>query len=268
MTLKPLQSNGLNFAYTHNGADFMSKQAERSKPCVLWAHGWGQSHSAFLPLITPLEGRAHHVALDFPGFGASPPPDAPVGTADIADALAAHLKSVNAPPVLWVGHSFGCRIGLQMAARHPECIAGLCLIAAAGLKRKRPLLQKLYFKGRIALFKSLKKFVPEGDFKGKLLQKFGSADYQKSGPMRAIFVRVVNEDLTDIAKTITCPVTLVFGQNDTETPPEFGVRYNALIPRSTLYILNNQDHYSVLSTGRHPVIKIISDLIKAETPYA
>lgn len=260
--MKTLQTHGASIAYQAIGHDFMASPAPDQKPLILWAHGWGQSHASFLPLITPFETQAHHVSLDFPGFGKSPPPPEIWGTEDYADAIADYMKKNNIPPVIWIGHSFGCRVGLQMAARHPQHIRALCLIAGAGLKRKRTPLQKLYFWGRIKLFKSLKKFIPEGNFKTKIISHFGSADYNNAGPLRGIFIKVVNEDLTEIAKTVRCPVTLVYGENDTETPPEFGQRFKTLIPHANLFLLSGQDHYSVLSTGRHQVIKIISDILK------
>lgn len=260
--MKTLESQGATIAYTAIGHDFMTSPAADQKPLVLWAHGWGQSHQSFLSLIQPFETKAHHIALDFPGFGASPPPPDIWGTENYADAIATAIKAQNLPPIIWIGHSFGCRVGLQIAARHPELIKQLCLIAGAGLKKKRPLHKKIYFYLRIKLFKGLKKFIPEGSFKTRLMQKFGSSDYKSAGPMRGVFIKVVNEDLTDISKTILCPTTLIYGENDTETPAEFGQRFSGLISKSDLHILPAQDHYSVLSTGRHQVIKIINSLIQ------
>jgi pimeloyl-ACP methyl ester carboxylesterase len=255
-------SRDTTFAYQVIGEDFMTKNPAESKPSIFWAHGWGHSSQNFLPLVTPFEHQANNVVIDFPGFGASPVPAEIWATEDYADAIAEHMKKNNIPPVIWIGHSFGCRVGLQMAARHPECIRALCLIAGAGLKRKRPIHKKIYFFLRIKLFKLLKKIIPASPFKDKIMSKFGSADYKKSGPLRGIFIKTVNEDLSTIATTIKCPVTLIYGQNDTETPPEFGERLSKLIPNSNFFLLGGQDHYSVLSTGRHQVIKIISDILK------
>lgn len=267
--MQEFQSHGSNFAYRISGKaltlPFDEKKNEDEAPFVIfWAHGWGQNHESFAPLITPLERHAHHIAVDFPGFGASSAPSEDWGTEHYADAIAAWMKDNNIPPVLWVGHSFGCRVGLQIAARHPECIRGMSLIAGAGLKRKRPLHKKIYFYCRIRLFKMLRRFVPDGVFKDKLMSAFGSADYKSAGSMRKIFVRVVNEDLTEQAKQVKCPVTLIYGENDTETPPEFGNRLSRLIPNAKLFLLDGQDHYSVLQNGRHQVVKILNDFIKEQ----
>lgn len=229
---------------------------------VFWGHGWGQSHQSFLALCEPLKAMARHVLLDFSGFGESPPPPADWDTADYADHIAALIRAQTDEKVIWVGHSFGCRVGIQLAARHPDVVAGLFLIAGAGLKRKRPVLQALYFKARIAVYKILKRLIPFGLPEDWLRRKFGSADYNSAGAMKNIFIKVVNEDLSDVAREISCPVHLVYGENDTETPPEIGRRFATLIPNAELVVLKDQDHYSVLAAGRHQVTRHLKDFME------
>ncbi len=247
--------------------DFYFKEInKKDAPVIIWAHGWGHSHDNWAQLITPLENMARHIAIDFNGFGASPPPPEHWGTIDYADNIAAWIKERGFAPVIWIGHSFGCRIGLQLAAKYPECVKSMCLISGAGLKRKRSIANKIYFYFRIKLFKILKKLIPKSAFKDKLMSKFGSADYKNaSAAMRKIFVRVVNEDLSEIAAQVKCPTTLIYGRDDNETPPEFGERYSKLIKGAKLFILEGQDHYSVLQNGRHQVIKLIAEIIKEQS---
>ncbi len=249
-----------------SSADDEQKSSGRVLPLIIWAHGWGQTHQSFAQLIAPLTPFANHISLDFHGFGQSPMPPEDWGTKNYADYIAAWIKSDILPkyknrPIIWIGHSFGCRVGVQLTSHYPDLINKMVFIAGAGLKKKRPLHKKIYFYLRIRLFKALRRFVPEGALKDKLMAKFGSADYKSAGPLRKIFVRVVNEDLSDIAKNIQCPVSLIYGSNDQETPAEFGQRYSALMQNAQLHILDGQDHYSVLQNGRHPVIKIIKDFI-------
>lgn len=256
--MQTFDSQGGNFSYmVINGS-----QAPLVQPILFWAHGWGQNHTAFLPFVESLKKTGVHYLLDLPGFGESPPPPMDWGTENYADAIAAWMDKQGMPPVIWVGHSFGCRIGLQLAARHPQRISALCLLAGAGLKRKRTVLQRLYIYLRIKLFKIIRSLIPEGSLKRNIMRRFGSADYKNAGVMRNIFIRVVNEDLSNIASHISCPVRLVYGKNDTETPPEYGIRFSTLIPQSSLFVLDGLDHYSILSTGRHLSLKIINDLIK------
>jgi pimeloyl-ACP methyl ester carboxylesterase len=238
---------------------------KKDSPVIIWGHGWGQTRAAFRALAQGLEPFGKHILIDFPGFGESPAPPSPWGTEDYADETARFIHTQTDRPVIWVGHSFGCRVGLQLASRHPDLIAGMVLIAAAGLKRKRPLWQKIYFKMRIAAYKSLKKMIPLGVNEEWLKRTFGSADYRNAGPMRDILVKTINEDLMETARTVRCPVALVFGMKDTETPPELGERLKKLIPGAELTILDGQDHYTLLGEGRHQVAPILKNIIQKLT---
>ena len=232
-------------------------------PGFLWAHGWGQNHKAFEPLASSFFAMGRHILVDLPGFGESPlPPDA-WGTADYADAMADFLRQHTDGPVIWVGHSFGCRVGIQLAARHPDLVKGVFLIAAAGLKRKRSFLSALSLKLRIMLYKALKLLVPPAQPRERLLARFGSRDYAKADPkLRQILVKTVNEDLSEQARAVSCPAMLVYGAADTETPPEIGLRLQRLIPDAELLLLDGQDHYTVLGDGRYPVAAALKKFIE------
>ncbi|MEM7679734.1 MAG: alpha/beta hydrolase [Pseudomonadota bacterium] len=231
---------------------------------IIWAHGWGQSHKSFEGLIQSFENIGHHIAIDFPGFGDSPEPTQPWGTEEYAAAAAAFIKDQGFDQVIWIGHSFGCRVGVQLASRHPELIKGLGMISGAGLPRKRSIFKSIYFKLRIAVFKLAKTLIPLGLNEDWLRSKFGSRDYKNtSGIMRQLFVKVVNEDLSNQTKQITCPVTLIYGENDDETPPDMGERYAKLINGAELTVIPKQDHYTVLGQGRHQVTPLLKNFIES-----
>jgi len=218
---------------------------------LFWAHGWGQDRGSLLPLAESWRTNTRNLLIDFPGFGASPRPATNWGTTDYADFTAEFLKSLPSARRIWVGHSFGCRVGLQLAARHPECVNALCMVAAAGLPRRRSPLSRLKIQSKVALYKTLRA-LPLSD-KERLRDRFGSADYRAAGEMRAILTRVANEDLSDVAKLVRCPVALIYGAADDETPPEIGRRLAEIIPDASYVELDGLDHYSVLGAGRHQI---------------
>lgn len=231
---------------------------------VLWGHGWGQSGAAMMQMAQSLAGFASSIVIDFPGFGSSPLPPESWGTEDYADAIADWLKSQARHHRIWIGHSFGGRVGIQLAARHPDTIDGLILIASAGLKLRRGFAQQVRFTLRRRVFKLLRTLLPEGPLLEKVRAHFGSADYRKAGPLRPIFVRVVNEDLSEPAQRITCPVLLLYGEGDTETPVDIGRRLHSLIRGSKLVTLSGQDHYSIIGDGRHVTARHILNFIRGE----
>ncbi|MBV8897598.1 MAG: alpha/beta fold hydrolase, partial [Acidobacteriaceae bacterium] len=220
---------------------------------LIFGHGWGQSGAAFQPLAEILKPFWPSSLIDFPGFGKSALPPETWGTADYADAVAEWLRTLPAAKFVWVGHSFGGRVGIQLAARHPALLAAMVLIAGAGLQRKRSLLERLQMNARVMTFKVAKRFVREGPQLDRLRQRFGSADYRQAGAMRSVFLRAVREDLTNEAKRVDCPTLLLYGTRDTETPPEMGERLQRLIPRAELALLDGFTHLNILTEGRHQV---------------
>lgn len=240
--------SGTKIAITEIGA------AQPGELRLVWGHGWGQSAATFLPLAETLKPFAASALVDFPGFGRSPNPPDTWGTADYADLVAEWMARSGPNRLVWIGHSFGGRVGLQIAARHPHLLSGMVLIAAAGLPRQRSFREKLRFQLRKTAFRTARRFVRQGPALDRLRQRFGSSDYRSAGALRPILTRVVNENLTDAAKAVKCPTLLIYGSGDTETPPEIGERLKLLISNSELTVLNGFTHLGILSEGRHQLV--------------
>ena len=232
-------------------------------PALIWAHGWGHTHRNMLSLAKPMQRTAGSVLVDLPGFGASPAPVEAWSTADYADAIAEWLGSEPQERRVWIGHSFGCRVGLQLAARHPALLDGLFLIAAAGLPPRRALSARLRVAARRWAFRFARAVTPEGPARDRLRARFGSADYRAAGPLlRSILVKAVSEDLSEVARAVRIPVTLLVGDRDRDTPPELSERFHRLIPQSRLVVLRGFDHFSVLTEGRHQIVQRLAEFVE------
>ena len=222
-------------------------------PQIIWLHGWGQTHASLLPLAELMEKRATNILFDLPGFGRTERLKRGAASPDYAVALAAELAALPAGRRLVVGHSFGCRVGLRLAAGWPQLVGGLVLIAPAGLPRRRGILWQakaagLKLIGRMA--RSVDRFLGSR-LHDRFAGRFGSADYRNAGPLRETFVKIVNEDLTAVARQISQPVAIVVGEDDTETPPEISRRYEQLIENAGLVVVPGFGHLDILSRGRH-----------------
>jgi pimeloyl-ACP methyl ester carboxylesterase len=113
------------YAYTANRA------FDAKKPTVVFIHGAANDHS-----VWSLQSRyyAYHgwnaLAVDLPGHGKS------AGTAlatigDLAGWIAQLLDAVGAKQAALVGHSMGSLVALEAAARNPERIKRIAMIASA-----------------------------------------------------------------------------------------------------------------------------------------
>ncbi|PLS75538.1 MAG: hypothetical protein CYG61_06790, partial [Actinobacteria bacterium] len=184
-------------------------------PSVLALHGWGRSGADFDATLQDLDA----VALDLPGFGATPAPPEPWGAAEYAQAVAAVLDEL-ATPIVVVGHSFGGRVAVHLAAAEPERIAALVLTGVplvrapgAAATPRRPALGY-----RVARALHRRGLLPE-DRMEALRRRHGSPDYRAAtGVMRDVLVRAVNETYEEQLAAITCPVELVWGDDDPEVP--------------------------------------------------
>jgi len=257
MELKFVSSLGASIAVRRVG------ESNGSLPSIVWGHGWNQSGLSLLPMAESLARFASSRLIDFPGFGSSPRPPGVWGTAEYADCVAGWLESSPPRQWIWVGHSFGCRVGIQIASRHPGLLSGMVLMAAAGLPRQRTLIERCRLYWRRRAFDIAKLVVAEGPRRDSLRTRFGSADYQSAASMRPIFVRVVNENLSSVATTVDCPVLLIYGTDDKDTPPEMGRRFQRLIPRAELVVLDRVNHLGLLHEGRHQAVHHIHRFLKS-----
>jgi pimeloyl-ACP methyl ester carboxylesterase len=248
--------------FEHNGQklSYVTLGDINAERVFIWAHGWGHTHQNLLAMAEALQSLGRHIVLDFPGFGASPVPNTIWNLTDYAEIAHALIKSLGVS-VIWVGHSFGCRVGLRLASLYPRDIASMVLIAAPGLRTPRPWHQEIWVQARIRLFKLLKKLASTPEQVDKLRARFGSADYRNAGPMRPIFLNVLSDYLQDDAKTIKFPLTYIYGEDDKDTPPTLGPRFVQLTPHAALHVLPRFDHHTILGPGRHQVAQIIKDAV-------
>ena len=180
-------------------------------PKVLALHGWGRRGSDFSSSLASIGA----LAMDLPGFGASPAPDVPIGAVEYAELLFPVLDEFSDRPVI-VGHSFGGRVAVCLAAKYPDRVGPL-LVTGAPLVRtapgKNPPL--LY---RMARHLNRIGVIPD-DVMESMKKKRGSADYRAaSGVMRDILVKVVNEEYRQELAEIKSPLHLLWGSMDTEVP--------------------------------------------------
>lgn len=240
---------------------------DSSKPPIVFGHGWGRTYRDFIPVAEALAPVANSYLLDFPGFGDTPRPDETWGTEDYGDHILSVLKSeYGLSHFTWVGHSFGGRVGMRIAAKHHEVIQHLVLVASAGVPRTRSSWQKLKGRQRGMAFKLRKALAKGDDALLALEQQYGSIDYIQSREigMRDIFVKTVNEDQTPTLSQIQCPTTIIYGGNDLDTPVELGEKLRSGIANSTLIVCPHYDHISILDRGRHQIALAIKEKLGGE----
>lgn len=185
----------------------------QGRPWVLALHGWQRSHRDFDAVLDSLDA----IALDLPGFGATPAPPEAWSTAEYAAAIEPILDEM-AETVVVLGHSFGGKVSVHLAAAHPDRVSaqiltGVPLTRPPGPRRRAP---RSFRVGR-ALHRA--HFISDGRMES-LRMKYGSTDYRNAvGVLRPILVKSVNEDSLGPLATFPNPVELIWGDADDEIPP-------------------------------------------------
>lgn len=217
---------------------------------VLWLHGWARRGADFAPVAHRLadEGIAS-VALDLPGFGATPPPSSPGGARDYAHLLGPVLRELATEPLVVVGHSLGGRVAVPLAVAESDAIRHLVLTGAPLLPRgDRTSAARGYELVRWAHRRGL-----VGDERmERARQRYGSTDYRNAtGVMREVLVRMVNESYADELEKLTVPVSFVWGALDREVPLDVARRAQSLVStRSALHVIEHVGHLTPLEAPR------------------
>ncbi len=223
------------------GRLFGTVTGDPGAPRVLALHGWARSHRDFGAVLAPPGQPAlDALALDLPGFGASPPPPEPWGSERYAELVAGVLDDL-APRVVLLGHSFGGGVAVHLATARPERVAGLVL---TGVPRLVPAASRPKPSPAYRLVRALHRAHLVGDARLEAArQRHGSADYRAAeGVMRGVFVKTVGEDLSPLLPSLSCPTVLVWGADDTAAPVEAARRAAAHLPSARLEVLEGVGH--------------------------
>jgi pimeloyl-ACP methyl ester carboxylesterase len=108
-------------------------------PVVILVASLGRGAADFDDLAQRLaEAGYQTAAIDPRGVGASAGPMDGLTMADYADDVAAVAARLSPRPVIVIGHAFGNRVARATAARHPQTVSRLVLLAAGGQSPPTP----------------------------------------------------------------------------------------------------------------------------------
>lgn len=213
---------------------------------VVVLHGWGGRIESMAPVIDCLAANFRVLAFDLPGFGESPAPGGVWGTPDYAEHLYDVLTHLSVGQAHFVGHSYGARTSLYLAATHPEIVDKLVLAGASGLKTApsaRMKVKRLLSKGA----RGAGALGPPGrSLRDAVYRRIASRDYLDAGPLRPILVKVVNEDLGHLLPQIKASTLLIWGTHDDAVPLQHARVMERRIPDAGLVLFEDAGHFAYL----------------------
>lgn len=223
---------------------------------LLILHGWGVDSSVMVPLMNRLGSLRRCIALDFPGFGESPPPPVAWGVDDYAAMVREFMSAVALERCDILAHSFGGRVTLSLlAADHAgTAFSKILITGGAGMKPRRT--WKFYYRRSLAsLLKAPTYLLPTSLRAGaldrirrtKIWKSLGSSDYQKlQGTMRETFVKTVNHFQEPLLPSIKHPILLLWGADDPATPLYQAQRLEQGLTNAALVTIDRAGHYAFL----------------------
>jgi pyruvate dehydrogenase E2 component (dihydrolipoamide acetyltransferase) len=119
-----VEVDGIRIRYSRQGT---------GEPAIALIHGFGGDLDNWLFNVGPLAARAEVVALDLPGHGQSAIAVPGTSVEALARFVVSFLDQLGIGRCHLAGHSLGAAVAAQLALDHPDRVAGLVLIAPAGL---------------------------------------------------------------------------------------------------------------------------------------
>ena len=108
--------------------------SRRDGPPAILLHGWGGEGASLHPLAAHLAQRFRTITPDLPGFGGTARPPGDWGVPEYAAWTLELLDKMGVDRAIFLGHSFGGRITIFLAATQPSTVDRLILVDSAGIR--------------------------------------------------------------------------------------------------------------------------------------
>lgn len=229
-TLRTVQVEGLTLRVRTTPGPGTPAAARRT-PYVL-VHGLGMTHRYFDRLRAELAEDATVHAVDLPGFGADPRPEAHLDTEDQAVLLLKTLTALGIDSCTFVGHSLGTQFSTAATLQHPDLVDHLVLIGPTADRRRRTILQQALALG----IDSLRESIP--------VNWMVFTDYLLTGvPWYLGQLReMMTYRLEHAVEEVDCPLLVVRGAHDSIAGAPWCRELAARAPRGSFVEIPDQPH--------------------------
>ena len=239
-----------------DGADVFAatggREFDPALPAVIFLHGAGFDHSVWALLARAFASHGCGVlAPDLPGHGRSADP--PLSSiAALADWTAAVIDAAKLRTARLIGHSMGSLVALETAARHPQKVTALGLIAiAAPMRVSDDLLNAAKANDHAAVDMidiwgyGYRASLGGSETPGLWMLGGGECLLERARPGVLYADLAACNDYQDAlasAAKVTVPSVVILGGRDLMTPTKNGKAVAAALPNCRLTILEGAGH--------------------------
>jgi pimeloyl-ACP methyl ester carboxylesterase len=240
MSRKEIKINNQPISYLE-----FEPQKEKPRGCFLILHGWGSKSEKWEQVGNLLSETGFGVIVpDLPGFGESSDLTIPWSLDNFADLIDKFTDFLKIEKFYLLGHSFGGSLAIKCSLKFPYKIEKMFLVASSGIRKKTLKKRCLFFVSKI--FKIFS-FLPFYQFFRKAFYKFiiKKTDYVniKNNILKETFLKIIQEDLTDLMEYVSLPTIIIWGNKDDFTSIKDAYLMNKKIANSKLIIIQDADHY-------------------------
>ena len=264
----------------HRWTVAQSDDAPPGAATLVMLHGFTGSKENWYPLAAKLRGRYRMLVPDLPGWGASErKPEDDYGFVAQAERVADFIRAQSpGKPVVLLGHSMGGGIAALVAARHPELVAKVGLLDAAGVRFNDNQFGLDVLAGSnpfaVTDAQSLRRYIdivfhredakpwiPWPASRGLIAKRKQDAAFEQSvlerigrGPERFA--------PGEAAASIRQPALLLWGRQDAVIDPSALDLYAALMPQARTLLVDDAGHMALMEqplTVANAVVELIED---------
>lgn len=215
---------------------------------VLFANSLGTDLRLWDALSPLLPKGLRLIRSDKRGHGLSECPDGPYSMDDLTTDTESLIEALDLGPVTFVGLSIGGMIGQCLASRRPDLVRALVLsntatkmgdaaswsdriaaISGNGLLSMESAILDRWFGPRF-------RTKSEATLWGAMLSRTPQAGYL------GCCAAIANSDLTETTRALRLPTLAIAGSHDGASPPDLVAATAALIPNSTLHVIEGAGH--------------------------
>ena len=234
------------------GLDFHVRDVEGNRPALVFIHYWGGTGRTWDLVIREMAGRHRCVAPDLRGWGKS---DKKADSHDLhtqADDVAAIIASLGLSQYVLLGQSMGGKIAQILAARRPNGLKGLVLVApappvpmAAPKEQREAILESYQSPAGVEFALSI---LTSRQLSPELRQQVIDDTLSGSPAAKAAWTQAgMTLDISDIVGNINVPTTVIVGDADkVETEPFLRRELGTRISGTEFIVLPGVGHLSPL----------------------
>jgi pimeloyl-ACP methyl ester carboxylesterase len=238
------------------GLDFHVSDVEGNQPELVFIHYWGGTGRTWDLVIREMAGRHRCVAPDLRGWGKS---DKTADSHDLhtqADDVAAIIASLGLSQYVLVGQSMGGKIAQILAARRPNGLKGLVLVApappvpmAAPKEQRESILESYQSPAGVEFALSI---LTSRQLSPELRQQVIDDTLGGSPAAKAAWTQAgMTLDISDIVGNINVPTSVIVGDADkVETEPLLRRELAPRISGTEFIVLPGVGHLSPLEAPR------------------